>query len=112
MTSEEHKKLLKRSVQEMRRGNLVLAVLAMLPEKKYGYELLKQMNSLGFGLSQDTLYPLLRRLDEQQLIDSEWVVDETRPRKYYTINEDGRTMLENLAKEWKNQSERLREVIK
>ena len=112
MTTEEHEKLLKRTVQEMRRGNLVLAVLAMLPEKKYGYELLRQMNDLGFGLSQDTLYPLLRRLDEQQLVDSEWVVDETRPRKYYTINKDGRAMLESLAEEWKKQAERLREVIK
>ena len=111
MNNEEQTKLLKRTVQEMRRGSLVLAVLALLPEKKYGYELLKEMNDLGFGLSQDTLYPLLRRLDDQELIDSEWIVDTSRPRKYYIINEDGKDILEALSDEWRNQAKRLREVI-
>ena len=111
MNTEEHTKLFKRTVQEMRRGSLVLAVLAMLPEKKYGYELLKEMNELGFDLSQDTLYPLLRRLDDQSLIDSEWIVDTNRPRKYYIINTDGKAMLENLSDEWMSQAKRLREVI-
>ena len=111
MNSEEIQKLLKKSVQEMRRGNLVLAVLTLLTEKKYGYELLKEMNSLGFDLSQDTLYPLLRRLDDQNLLDSEWVVDTTRPRKYYSINDDGTNLLHELKSEWKNQTERLMEVI-
>jgi len=95
----------------MRRGSLVLAVLSMLPEKKYGYELLKKMNELEFNLSQDTLYPLLRRLDEQNLIDSEWIVDTTRPRKYYIINENGRSLLIDLTKEWKSQNTRLMEVM-
>lgn len=111
MDTEEHTNLLKKNVQEMRRGSLVMAVLALLPEQKYGYELLKEMNELGFNLSQDTLYPLLRRLDEQQLIDSEWVVDAVRPRKYYTINEDGKKLLDDLSAEWLNQVERLKEVI-
>lgn len=96
----------------MRRGSLVMAVLALLPQKKYGYELLKEMNNLNFNLSQDTLYPLLRRLDEQNLIGSEWIVETTRPRKYYCINKDGKILLENLKTEWKSQSERLEEVIK
>jgi DNA-binding PadR family transcriptional regulator len=112
MRDEEQLRLFNRLVQEMRRGSLVLAVLALLPERKYGYELLKEMNDLGFNLSQDTLYPLLRRLDEQKLLESEWVVDGNRPRKYYSINIDGKTLLENLSKEWMSQSDRLREVIK
>ncbi|MDC7226634.1 MAG: helix-turn-helix transcriptional regulator [Spirochaetales bacterium] len=112
MDTEEQQRLFKRTIQEMRRGNLVLAVLALLHERKYGYELLKEMNTLGFGLTQDTLYPMLRRLDEQKLIDSEWVVETTRPRKYYCINRNGEVLLENLKSEWKNQMERLERVIK
>ncbi len=111
MNTDELEKLYKKTVQEMRRGNLVLAVLALLPEKKYGYDLLKQMNEAGFNLTQDTLYPLLRRLDEQELLDSEWVVDSNRPRKYYIINQSGRTLLEKLSEEWKSQTVRLMEVI-
>ena len=112
MDNEEKERLLKRTVQEMRRGSLVLAVLSLLPKKKYGYELLKEMNSMGFALTQDTLYPLLRRLNEQQLIDSEWIIDTTRPRKYYRLNEDGKALLAKLSIEWKSQSVRLGELIK
>lgn len=112
MDTEEQTKLLKRMMQEMKRGSLVLAVLALLPEKKYGYELLKEMNTLGFSLTQDTLYPLLRRLDEQELLNSEWIIETSRPRKYYNINEDGKTLLNNLSKEWKSQTVRLGELIK
>ena len=112
MDTEQQTKLLKRMLQEMRRGSLVLAVLSLLPEKKYGYELLKEMNSLGFNLTQDTLYPLLRRLDEQRVLNSEWIIETSRPRKYYNINEDGKKLLKNLSTEWKSQAARLEEVIK
>jgi DNA-binding PadR family transcriptional regulator len=112
MNSESFKRLFKKSIQEMRRGILVLAVLALLPERKYGYELLKEMNSLGFDLSQDTLYPLLRRLEEQGLLSSEWIIDTSRPRKYYSINESGSKMLVSLKNEWLSQADRLKEVIK
>ena len=89
-----------------------MAVLALLPSQKYGYELLKEMNTMGFKLSQDTLYPLLRRLDDQALINSEWVVDTARPRKYYIINDDGKALLKKLSDEWLKQVEMLKEVIK
>jgi DNA-binding PadR family transcriptional regulator len=96
----------------MRRGTLLMAVLALLPEKKYGYKLLKEMNSSGFTLTQDTLYPLLRRIEEQGLLSSEWIIDTSRPRKYYNINEKGIKMLASLKEEWLKQTETLREVLK
>ncbi|MBI9107849.1 MAG: PadR family transcriptional regulator [Spirochaetales bacterium] len=112
MNTEDFEGLYKKNIQEMRRGNLLMAVLALLPVQKYGYALLKEMNSSGFPLTQDTLYPLLRRLEDQGLLSSEWIIDTSRPRKYYLINENGVKMLESLKEEWQNQSERLREVIK
>ena len=112
MDNENFDRLYKKNVQEMRRGSLLIAVLALLPEKKYGYELLKEMNGSGFAMTQDTLYPLLRRLEEQGLLQSEWIIDTSRPRKYYTINDVGTKMLGSLKEEWLKQTEILKEALK
>lgn len=112
MNTENFDSLYKKNVQEMRRGTLLMAVLSQLPEKKYGYQLLKDMNSSGFTISQDTLYPLLRRLENQELLQSEWIIDTSRPRKYYSINENGIQMLESLKEEWVKQTVILKEILK
>ena len=85
--------------QEMRRGITVAVVMSCLKEAQYGYALLKSLNDSGNDISQDTLYPLLRRLEEQELLESEWRVDDARPRRYYRLNETGREVYEALKNE-------------
>ena len=86
---------------ELRRGALVLAVLSQLSEEKYGYALKQQLSELGLEINEGTLYPLLRRLEGQELLQSEWrVINETRPRRYYKLNSQGERALQDLHGEW------------
>ena len=96
----------------MRRGVIVLAAMSQLAEEQYGYSLIKDLNDKGLEIGQDTLYPLLRRLEQQELLESEWRVDETRPRRYYRLNETGQRLLEQLKTEWRKQVEIIKEIIK
>ncbi|KAA3643580.1 MAG: PadR family transcriptional regulator [Chloroflexi bacterium] len=86
---------------ELRRGVIILAVLSQLKEAQYGYSLLKLMAEKGFEIEQGTLYPLLRRLEERGLLQSEWQVDGSRPRRYYSISPGGEKALPKLKAEWK-----------
>lgn len=85
---------------ELRRGTLLLIVLGALDEAQYGYSLIQHLDTLGLKIEQNTLYPLLRRLEKQGLVDSEWMVGESRPRRYYKINENGRMIRTHLLQEW------------
>lgn len=77
---------------ELRRGALVLAVLSQLKNEQYGYSLKQQLAGAGLNINEGTLYPLLRRLESQELLESEWrVVNEARPRRYYKISKKGPT---------------------
>jgi PadR family transcriptional regulator PadR len=96
--SELHEKL----TQELRRGILVLATLSQLKEAKYGYALINSLAERGLDIEQGTLYPLLRRLESQGLLHSEWNVEGSRPRRYYAINSDGSRLLELLTVEWRD----------
>ena len=87
--------------QEMRRGITVAVVMSSLKQAQYGYALLKSLNDSGIDIGQDTLYPLLRRLEEQELLESEWRVEDPRPRRYYRLNETGREVYEALKNELK-----------
>jgi DNA-binding PadR family transcriptional regulator len=87
-------------ILELRRGVIVLAVLSRLGEEQYGYSLLKQLSDQGLDVDQGTLYPLLRRLEAQGLLQSVWKLEEARPRRYYVISADGRKILPKLKKEW------------
>ena len=91
-----------RASQELRRGVLLLAVLSQLREPKYGYSLIDDLAERGLEIDQGTLYPLLRRLEAQGLLNSEWDVSGSRPRRYYVINEVGETTLGELSSEWGN----------
>lgn len=93
---ELHSKL----TQELRRGVVVLAVLSQLHEEKYGYALIDRLASRGLEVDQGTLYPLLRRLEEQGLLESEWNVAGSRPRRYYQISEGGAQLLQALRGDW------------
>ena len=86
---------------EMRRGNLTLAVLSQLRDERYGYALKQSLSENGLDINEGTLYPLLRRLEKDGLLESNWrVIDDARPRRYYKLSKDGATMYANLTQEW------------
>ncbi|QRN80428.1 MAG: PadR family transcriptional regulator [Nocardiopsis sp. BM-2018] len=92
--------LLAGHLQELRRGTVVLACLATLGRPRYGYALLETLEKAGFSVDGNTLYPLLRRLEKQGLLTSEWNTEEARPRKFYQVSPDGEVLLEQLTREW------------
>ena len=96
----ETNNLLENTILELRRGVIVLAVLSQLGEAQYGYSLLKQLSTQGLEVDQGTLYPLLRRLEVQGLLQSTWKLEEARPRRYYAISPAGKKMLPRLKEEW------------
>lgn len=98
--TDELLEIKEKSVQELRRGALVLAVLSQLDQQRYGYSLIDSLTELGLSIDQGTLYPLLRRLESQGLLDSEWNVDGPRPRRYYVLSTDGRVILKWLSQDW------------
>ena len=85
---------------ELRRGTLTLAVLSQLEKPQYGYSLVQLLESAGIPIDQSTLYPLLRRLEKQQLVTSSWDTGESRPRKYYVLSEYGVEIYARLKAEW------------
>jgi DNA-binding PadR family transcriptional regulator len=88
-------------VLELRRGAIVISVLSQLGDEQYGYSLLKSLADQGMDIEQGTLYPLLRRLESQGLVQSTWrIEDEARPRRYYQISAKGREVLRRLKHEW------------
>jgi DNA-binding PadR family transcriptional regulator len=85
---------------ELRRGVLVIAVLSQLGTEQYGYSLKRLLNSQGLKIDEGTLYPLLRRLEAQALLESSWRIEEGRPRRYYKLSHSGQLTLADLTKEW------------
>jgi PadR family transcriptional regulator PadR len=88
--------------QELRRGTVVLACLALLEVPQYGYALLQTLNDAGVPVDGNTLYPLMRRLEKQGLLTSEWNTDETRPRKFYRVSAEGSRVRHGLVREWQD----------
>lgn len=86
--------------QELRRGTVVLACLRLLAQPGYGYGLLEQLQGRGFETDANTLYPLLRRLEKQGHLTSEWNTDEARPRKFYRTSAEGLRLADALADEF------------
>ncbi len=87
-------------ILELRRGVIVLAVLSSLNQEQYGYSLIKSLDGNGLEIDQGTLYPLLRRLEGQGLLQSAWRVETDRPRRYYVLSDEGRQLLPRLKEEW------------
>lgn len=92
--------LLNSVVLELRRGVLILGVLSQLSEKEYGYVLLVKLKESQFDIEAGTLYPLLRRLEKQGLLESSWQLIDNRPRRYYQMNDQGRSFYSQLTKEY------------
>lgn len=95
-----HDEIVSGLILEFRRGTLIMIVLEQLQEPMYGYSLVKVFEDHGIPIEGNTLYPLLRRLESQGLLKSEWETQETKPRKYYVITEDGKIVLEKIREHW------------
>ena len=96
---------------ELRRGSLVLAVLARLREERYGYTLRQALASDGLEMEESTLYPLLRRLESQGLLTSEWREEEKRKKRFYRLSPMGEAMLSALADEWRGINASLDKIL-
>ena len=108
---DDYSKTYESAVQELRRGTLILSVLSQLETPAYGYSLVQQLASLDMNIDQSTLYPLLRRLEKQGLLNSDWSVEESRPRKYYILSENGHEFLAKLTVEWENIVEIMKRML-
>lgn len=96
---------------ELRRGCLVLAVLAQLKAEHYGYSLRKSMAGHGIVIDEGTLYPLLRRLESQGLLVSEWREEDKRNKRFYRLSAEGRTTLDALVTEWRGLTGSLQQIL-
>lgn len=85
---------------ELRRGCLTLAVLGQLRNEHYGYTLRKDLAEHGLVIDESTLYPLLRRLESQGLLVSEWREEDKRNKRFYRLSSDGEQILDQLLQEW------------
>ena len=97
---------------ELRRGCLIVAVLAQLRQEHYGYTLRKTLADEGLAIEESTLYPLLRRLETQGLLTSEWREEEKRNKRFYRLSGLGETTLAQLLVEWRGINESLDKILK
>jgi DNA-binding PadR family transcriptional regulator len=96
---------------EMNRGFLQILVLAMLEKDMYGYSMVRTIRELGYEVEENTLYPLLRRLEKNSWVKSKWDVSEDRPRKFYGITDAGRSLRTELLDIWKKQDKILKKIM-
>jgi len=97
---------------ELRRGVVVLATLSQLRMPRYGYELRQALADRGMPIEEGTLYPLLRRLEMQGVLKSEWKIEGGPPRRYYSLNADGRKLLKKLTESWQGMNEAMGRLLK
>ncbi|MDF2543775.1 MAG: PadR family transcriptional regulator [Herbinix sp.] len=97
---------------ELKRGTMVLLVLSQLRTNEYGYSLVQKLEEKNAPIEAGTLYPLLRRLEKQNLLKSEWDTSESRPRKFYTLSEEGKEVYTKLKEEWRSISNLVELLLK
>lgn len=107
----ETKKPIEGLISELKRGTLVLGVLSQLDKPHYGYTLVKSLAKKGMDIDKNTLYPLLRRLEKQGLLKSEWDTEGSRPRRYYQLSAEGAHTFEQLKNEWFDLQKVLQELL-
>lgn len=99
-------------VLELRRGTIVLAILSQLQTPRYGYGLLQNLEHSNIPIDAGTLYPLLRRLEKQGILESSWETTEARPRKYYQLSQRGEQLYAQLLSEWALMNETISFMVK
>jgi len=105
------KDLLESFLSELRRGTLILCVLSQLKEARYGYALVQVLEEKGIAIDANTLYPLLRRLEKQGLLCSEWNTEEAKPRKYYKRTVYGDSIYRELVAQWNLMSAGMNDLL-
>jgi len=103
--------LIERLRMELRRGSLTIAVLAHLRTEHYGYTLRKALEDLGLSIDEGTLYPLLRRLESQGLLTSQWREEDKRDKRFYRLSPEGRKVLNQLLQEWRELNASLDRIV-
>lgn len=106
----EDRELLESLQLELRRGTLVLSVLSQMKDPKYGYALVQSLLEKGITIDPNTLYPLLRRLESQGLLESEWETGGSKPRKYYKRTEHGAKIYSELLGEWNRMTQAMEKL--
>jgi DNA-binding PadR family transcriptional regulator len=96
---------------ELRRGVVVLATLSQLRVPRYGYALRQALAERGMPIEEGTLYPLLRRLEAQGLLKSEWRIENGPPRRYYALNADGRKLFKKLTESWQGMNDAMGRLL-
>src|SRR6478752_10655836 len=96
---------------ELRRGCLILAVLAQLRAEHYGYTLRKALADDGLAIDEGTLYPLLRRLETQGLLVSQWREEDKRNKRFYRLSTAGEVILGQLLEEWEGINKSLSKIL-
>jgi PadR family transcriptional regulator PadR len=109
---QTHAELLENLRIEMRSGCLVLAALAQLRVPHYGYSLRKALSEIGLEIEENTIYPMLRRLEDQGLLASEWREEDRRKRRFYRLSPEGKRILADLFEEWDGIEGAIRRVRK
>ena len=97
---------------ELRRGVVVLATLSQLRAPRYGYGLRQALADQGMPIEEGTLYPLLRRLEAQGLLKSEWKIEDGPPRRYYSLNAEGRKLLKRLTASWQGMNDAMARLLR
>lgn len=97
--------------QELRRGVLVLAVLMQLKQEHYGYSLRKALQAVGLDIDEGTLYPLIRRLEKQGLLVSEWREETKRKKRFYQLSDEGKKALEAMQTEWQSLNQNIENIV-
>ncbi|MFP3155982.1 PadR family transcriptional regulator [Lachnospiraceae bacterium ZAX-1] len=96
---------------ELRRGTIILCVLANLRVPTYGYGLIETLSKTGITIEANTLYPLLRRLEGQGLLQSSWNTDGAKPRKYYDLTDFGKEVLAELTVCWRETTQNMEKIL-
>ncbi|ELK48590.1 PadR family transcriptional regulator [Halobacillus sp. BAB-2008] len=111
MSNAKAKEHLDKLLQELRRGTITIGVMSQLSEPQYGYSLVTMLGERGIHVEPGTLYPLLRRLEKQGLLESRWDTGEARPRKYYLLSPLGSEVYELLKEEWRLIAASMKDVM-
>ena len=112
MENKDENDLFNKLLLELRRGTIILSVLSQLKLPQYGYSLVMLLQEKGIHVEAGTLYPLLRRLEKQNLLESKWDVEASKPRKYYKLSEYGENIYNKLCAEWFRMVENMDNILK
>lgn len=109
---DNKEELLNGLLLELRRGTIIISVLSQLKIPQYGYSLVVSLEEKGIPVEAGTLYPLLRRLEKQNLLESIWDTDTSKPRKYYKLSDFGNEIFNELCTEWYKMADHMNAILK